>query len=269
MAIPGQKELVPLDEIESIQSWAMQSSPWRFFNVLLDVFTSDQLQRVAGDDNEFTIFEDISDILKLALWRPYDGPLYMRKDKELTKSAMTQVRHYIMSMSIPELVNKSMPFLTPKTSLIYLELVDQVRAVDSHLKSYAEAKERHYAKVQELHEKLLDARVVKFDKSLVDRYGKVYDGIVETFRKIKVERVHERGLNILRRHMLAYHKQVIAAETSVKGKEAVLQSSTFMGIISEQLTFELEEFQESVRDEAQSLMLCMAQRFFPAEVNFN
>ena len=126
-----------------------------------------------------------------------------------------------------------MPFLTPKISLIYLELVDKVRAVDEHLKSYAQAKERHYAKVQELHEKLLDARVVKFDKSLVYRYEKVYAGIVETFRKIKVERVHERGLSILRRHMLAYHKQVIAAETSVKAKEAVLQDSKFLSIISD------------------------------------
>lgn len=69
--------------------------------------------------------------------------------------------------------------------------------------------------------------------------------------------------------MLAYHKQVIAVETSLKAKEAVLQSSTFLSIISEQLMSELEEFQESVRDEAQSLMLCMAQRFFPAEVAFN
>lgn len=99
------------------------------------------MQRKAGDDFEFTIFEDIADILKLALWRPYDGPLYLKKDKELTKSAMTQVRHYIMSVLLPELVNKNMPFLTPKMSLIYLELVDRVRAVDEHLKSYAQAKE--------------------------------------------------------------------------------------------------------------------------------
>ena len=42
-----------------------------------------------------------------------------------------------------------------------------------------------------------------------------------------------------------------------------------MGVITDQITEELQEFHETVRDEAQSLMLSMAQRFFPAEVAFN
>ena len=32
---------------------------------------------------------------------------------------------------------------------------------------------------------------------------------------------------------------------------------------------EIEEYHENVRDEAQTLMLSMAQRFFPAELAFN
>ena len=134
--VPAAKELVPLDEIESIQSWAMQSHTWKMLNVLLEQLTPAQLQVCIGDDNEFTIFEDIAEILKLALWRPYDGPLYLKPDKELVNSAMTQVRSYIMTNVLPYLVNKSMVFLTPKYSLIYLQLVDRVRAIDDHLKNF-------------------------------------------------------------------------------------------------------------------------------------
>ena len=68
----------------------------------------------------------------------------------------------------------------------------------------------------------MDARVIKFDKSLMDEYVDVYRGIVETFKNIKVERVHSRGISILKRHMMLFHKQVVAAETTVQGKEDVL-----------------------------------------------
>ena len=51
VALLPAKELVQLDEIESIQSWAMQSQPWKFLNVLIDSLTAEQLQRVASDDN--------------------------------------------------------------------------------------------------------------------------------------------------------------------------------------------------------------------------
>ena len=104
-------------------------------NTLFDVMTAAQLERKVGED--YTILEDIITILKLALWRPYDGPLYLKEDKMLVKSAMTQVRTYIMTTLVPSLVNKTMPNLTPKTSLLYLELVEQIRLVDAHLKNYS------------------------------------------------------------------------------------------------------------------------------------
>lgn len=48
------------------------------------------------------------------------------------------------------------------------------------------------------------------------------------------------------------------ASLTNKDKEAVLAYSTFLANISDSFIPELEEFHESVRDEAQNLMLTMA-----------
>lgn len=60
----------------------------------------------------------------------------------------------------------------------------------------------------------------------------------------------------------------MATQPSVQAREVLLQRCTFMRTMTDQVLVELGEYFESVRDEAQGLLLCLSQRFFPAEISF-
>lgn len=146
--VEEKKEAEFLDQMFSVQSWAMQSQQWRMLNVFFDLFTPEQLQKKI---NESSIVYDFCDLLELALWRPYDGPLYLRSEKEL-KSAMTQVRTYILNTFLPQLVNKTQPEMTAELSLKYMNLVNKGLDVESHMRDYKVVKADHFSKIQDIHE---------------------------------------------------------------------------------------------------------------------
>lgn len=76
-------------------------------------------------------------------------------------------------------------------------------------------------------------------------------------------------MRILKRHLLEFDKQIVAKQPTTMAREALLRKCAFMKPVTDEILGELEEYFESVRDEAQSLLLCMSQRFFPAEISFD
>lgn len=133
------KNVELMDAMSSIQNWAMQTPNWKLLNVLFELMSSDQLGELDGT----SIFDDICVILKMALMRPYDGPIYLKDDKTL-KSAMTNVREYIVNYFIPQLVNKSLEVeMTPKRSLSFLELINQASQIENHFKSWKNVRINH------------------------------------------------------------------------------------------------------------------------------
>lgn len=180
-------EVGELDQADSIQRWAMQSPDWKLLNVIFDTLSKEQLH-LCTDETKLTIFEDIAIIIELALQRPYDGPLYKKHDEHLV-SASTQVRQYIINFLIPSMINKSIEFVTPKLSLIYMKLIEKARAFDEHLKDWKETKPKHYLRIQELHVNLLQAKAAKFDVQHVDEYDEIFTGICKTFKNIKHEKL--------------------------------------------------------------------------------
>lgn len=99
-------------------------------------------------------------------------------------------------------------------------------------------------------------------------YENLYAGIVNTWANIQLEKHKTRGMRIIKRHLLEFDKQVVSKQPTVQARELLLQRCTFMRPMTDQILVELGEYFESVRDEAQSLLLCMSQRFFPAEISF-
>ena len=97
----------------------------------------------------------------------------------------------------------------------------------------------------------MEAKVVQFDDKYVNDYSEIYDGIVNTFAKFKSEKHKTRGLSILRKHMVLFHQQTLAPLTSVADKEALLAKCSFMTSVTSELLVDLQEYFESVRDEAQ------------------
>jgi len=70
-------------------------------------------------DNKKTIFENLSLILKLALTK---SDLSGSKEDKVEKVKMTQVKSYIMSYSLPTIINKTLKYVKPEFTVIYLDL---------------------------------------------------------------------------------------------------------------------------------------------------
>lgn len=192
-----------MDAMTSIQNWAMQSPNWKLLNVLFELFSAEQLQK---SDDESAIFDDMCDILKMALVRPFEGPIYLKDEKSL-KSAMSNVRDYIMNTFIPQFVNKTLEVgMTPKRSLRFLELIDQASKIEDHFKDYKQVKIDHLARIQILHEQLLDAGAIVFSEEFLPEYERIYAGIVDTWSNIKEEKHKTRGMRIIKRHLLEFDK---------------------------------------------------------------
>lgn len=55
----------------------------------------------------------------------------------------------------------------------------------------------------------------------------------------------------------------------MKERERILLNTTFMTKITDCIFKDLSSYFESVKDGAQSLLLCMVQRFLPPEINLS
>jgi len=56
---------------------------------------------------------------------------------------MTQVKAYIMSYSLPTIINRTLKFVKPEYTVIYLDLFQSAQRIENHMRDYAEAKKKH------------------------------------------------------------------------------------------------------------------------------
>lgn len=78
----------------------------------------------------------------------------------------------------------------------------------------------------------MEANAVKFSPDLVEQYDDVFKGIIGSFDGIKLEKHKVKGIQIVRRHVQQFHKQIIAPITSIAEREKVLARSSFMKILT-------------------------------------
>lgn len=67
-------------------------------------------------------------------------------------------------------------------------------------------------------------------------------------------------------YLIEYHKQLIAPLTNVQEQEAVMMGSQFLVSVTDHILEGLEEHHESIREESQQLLLCIARRFLPQKL---
>lgn len=82
------------------------------------------------------------------IYKEYDRDV---KDTDIPKG-MTQVKNYIMTYLVPTMINKSLTFLTPQLSLVYLDLLDQAMEIEGHLRDYGTPKKTHFTAIQSMHQ---------------------------------------------------------------------------------------------------------------------
>jgi len=89
---------------------------------------------------------------------------------------------------------------------------------------------------------------------------------LSTFKAIRQEVNRRDGLRILRLYMDEFYKQLLAPLSDLKEKEAILMGTTFMTQITAELLVHLSDYYDTVREEAQLLLVCMTQRFLPPQI---
>lgn len=240
-------ELEQFDEILAVQHWAMQTTDWKLLNVLIELVDDKQLQYMCKNGD--TIFEVFASVIQLALWRPYTGPTYKDDGKD-EQPATTQVRGYIMGYLLPFLINKSLPFLSGELTIRYLELFDQAMDVEVHLRDSHDDKKQHMERIQTMHQQLLECKGVKFDAKFLPRYQKVFADFLCTFAALRSENLKRNGFSILKMYLIEYHKQLIAPLTGFQEQEAIMMGSQFLVRITDHILEGLEEYHESIREEA-------------------
>lgn len=125
------EEHYEIDQLREYKNWSMQSPGWKMFTALFDFITEEQFQYKCKNDK--TILENLASILKLALIKDKTD---FTDDPNKQVKAITQVKSFIISHIIPKFVNKSLKFLEPKHTLIYLDLFNQAMKIEGHLRDY-------------------------------------------------------------------------------------------------------------------------------------
>lgn len=139
-------ENLPIDQLLSVKNWTMQSHEWKLFNAIFEMLTEEQFQYKCP--NNKTIFENFSLLLKLALTKSDNS---LSKADKVEKQMMTQVKQYIMSYSLPTIINKTLKNVNPEFTVIYLDLFVQAYKIEGHLRDYMQGKKTHNAAIQKLH----------------------------------------------------------------------------------------------------------------------
>ena len=261
----AEAEVEHFDEILAVQYWAMQSPDWKLLNVLLELVNDQQLQYKCKNGD--SILEVFANVVQLALWKPYTGPTYKDDGKD-EQSAMTQVRSYIIGSLLPYMINKSLPFLSAELTVRYVELFDQAMDIEWHLRDSSDDKEAHMIKIQKMHQELLECKGVKFDAKLMPKYQQIFSSFLRTFTVLRCDKLKQNGFFVLRMYMVEYHRQLVSQLATPEEQEAVILSSQFLAQVTDSILEGLQEFHESVKEEAQQLLLCLARRFLPNHLNF-
>lgn len=99
----------------------------------------------------------------------------------------------------------------------------------------------------------------------MDTYEKVFKNFIVLFHDIKEEGNRELGLRLCRLYLNKFHKDVIAPLTSEEERNSILLNQSFIPAITTELGVHLTDYFENVKEEAQLLMLSIAQRFLPPQ----
>jgi hypothetical protein len=89
---------------------------------------------------------------------------------------------------------------------------------------------------------------------------------LSTFKASRQEENRRTGLRILRLYMDEFYKQLLAPLSDYQEREAILRGTTFMTEVTAELLVHLSDYFDTVREEAQLLLVCMIQRFLPPQL---
>ena len=90
-----------------------------------------------------------------------------------------------------------------------------------------------------------------------------------TFKDIRNEQNKKDGLKIIRQYLDEFHKQVLAPMPDYKNKEQLLIDTVFLAEITDEVLEHLSDYYDTVREEAQLLLLSIAQRFLPQQIGLD
>lgn len=81
------------------------------------------------------------------------------------------MKGYILSYLLPKAINRSLKFLTPKLTLIYLQVIETAMHIEMHLRAGKEERIKHLQLIQKLHAELLACKGVLFAPEHVNEYS--------------------------------------------------------------------------------------------------
>jgi len=91
----------------------------------------------------------------------------------------------------------------------------------------------------------------------IPRYEILIKSFLNTFANIKDEGLKRDGFKILRYYMTCFYLEIIAPVTDIKQKEDILLNMTVMCDITDAISSDMDNYHESVKEEAQLLLICM------------
>lgn len=174
-----------------------------------------------------------------------------------------------MTYSLPTIINKTLKYVKPEFTVIYLDLFAQAQKIEGHLRDYMQGKKAHNMAIQKLHLQLQDCKGVRMASHHIPRYEKFIKTFLSTFVNIKDEGLKRDGFKVLRYYMTCFYLEVISPVTDIKQKEDILLNMTVMSDITDAISSNIDEYHESVKEEAQLLLICMVQRFLPPQISIS
>ena len=97
----------------------------------------------------------------------------------------------------------------------------------------------------------------------MNEYEHHFNKLIDTFEQIKREEHRKDGFKICRLYLEEFYKQLIAPNTDYKDSEKILQDSKFMSRLTSVILLNLNDYHDTIKDEAQLLLVSMTQRFLP------
>lgn len=163
-----------------------------------------------------------------------------------------------MTYLLPYAINKSLSFLSGRTTVTYFKLLEQAMLIEGHLKDFYESKAQHMTIIQKLHSELIECKGVKFDPSFLEDYDSHFKSFLLTFKSIKQENLRKNGFRILKDYLTMFYKQIFSPINDFKVKEKILQTTNFLKEVTEVVINNIQDWHETVREEAQLLLICIA-----------
>lgn len=162
-----------------------------------------------------------------------------------------------MTYSVPKVINQTLKYISPDFTVIYLDLFEQAMKIESHHRDYIEAKIKHFGALHKMHFQLQECKGVKLSIKHVEAYESFFRTFLSTFKSIKREELKRDGFRILRYYMTAFYLEILAPLDDIKKKEDILFNTMFMSDVTDAILVDLDNYYESVKEEAQLLLICM------------